>query len=297
MRVLLFFIDGLGIGVRDKKLNPCADERIRFFNHFSEDNFPKQVGKGGLIKPIDANLGVKGLPQSATGQTALYTGINAAKVLGKHLSGFPNQKLRDILAADSILRKFSQNGKKAVFINAYRPIFFEMGPEALVRFLSVTSIMNWKAGLPFFTLKDLENKKCLYHDFTNRELIRKGFAAPEFSPWEAGKILAQQSRNFDFCLYEYFKSDRAGHAGNFNDAVNLLLTVEDFLETLLNEINLSDTLLILTSDHGNIEDLSKKSHTTNPVPLMCWGKNCKKIFEKINSILDVAPAILDLFRL
>ena len=295
MRVLLFFIDGLGIGPKDKKYNPCTDDRIRFFNYFSDDSFPKIIQKNGLLKPIDANLGVSGLPQSATGQTALYTGINAAKILSRHLSGFPNQKLREILAENSIFSVLTRNGKTAAFINAYRPLFFEKGPEALIRFLSVTSIMNWKAGLPFFTLEDLRQKRSIYHDFTNRELIRKGFSVPEFSPAEAAKILAGQSRSFDFCLYEFFKTDRAGHAGNFDDAVKLLLTVENFLETLLNEINLSETLLILTSDHGNIEDLSVKMHTTNPVPLMCWGKNSELFFEKINSILDITPAILGLF--
>jgi len=249
------------------------------------------------MKAIDARLGVAGLPQSATGQTALYTGVNASEILGRHLSGFPNGKLREILAKESILAKFSRNGKSAAFINAYRPLFFEMGPQALIRFLSVTSVMNWKAGLSFFTLDDLRQKRSIYHDFTNRELIRKGFSVPEFSPQGAGEILARQSQKFDFCLYEYFKTDHAGHAGNFAHAVELLLLLEKFLMVLLNFLDLSETLLILTSDHGNIEDLSKKTHTTNPVPLMCWGKNSEKFFEKINSILDVTPALLELFEL
>ncbi len=294
MRILLIFIDGLGIGKKNPLKNPCAHKKITIFNNFLSENFPKSILFNGLVKPISAQLDVPGLPQSATGQTALYTGINAAKILGKHLSGFPNQKLRSILEHHSVLYQLTQAGRKVAFINTYRPIFFEKGPEALIRFLSVTSIMNWKANLKFSTLKDLKAKRSIYHDFTNQELIKKGFNVPLFSAVNAGRILAETSQNYDFCLYEYFKTDHAGHSQSLKSAVLMLAQIEQFILTVLKHINLAETLLIITSDHGNIEDLSLKTHTTNPVPLMAWGVGNHDFLEAIDSILDITPQIIRL---
>jgi len=292
VRVLFIFIDGLGIGEKDKSKNPCAFSSIQLFNNFLSETYPKKLPFDGVVKSIDCTLGVPGLPQSATGQAALYTGINAAKILDRHLSGFPNQKLRDILTEHSILQKVTEADKKAGFINGYRQIFFELGPEALIRFLSVTSIMNWKAGLKFFDIKDLQAERCIYHDFSNRELIKKGFQVPELSPEKAGKILTRASMEYDFLLYEYFRTDRAGHKKDLSKAADLLIQLERFIITVLNHINPSETLLIITSDHGNIEDVSLKSHTKNPVPLMVWGDRKEEMLVGVESILDVAPSIL-----
>lgn len=296
MKILFIFIDGLGIGTNDKFQNPCAQSQIKLFNNFISDTYPKALPFDGFVKPIDCSMGVPGLPQSATGQAALYTGINASKILNRHLSGFPNQKLRDILEEFSILKKITQLGKKAGFINAYRPIFFERGPESLIRFLSVTSIMNWKAGLKFFDLENLKNEQCIYHDFTNRELIRKGFDVPEFTAEKAGKILVRVSDDFDFLLYEYFKTDRAGHKQDLSKATKLLLELENFIITILKSIDQTKTLVFITSDHGNIEDISLKRHTKNLVPFMVWGKRKQEMVDGVESILDVSKNIFGILK-
>jgi hypothetical protein len=295
VRIVFLFIDGLGIGEKNLSKNPCTQPGIRLFNIFSGDTFPKKILFDGIVKPIDAQLDVPGLPQSATGQAALLTGINAAKLLNTHLSGFPNKALRKLLEKHSIHFRLKEIGKRPAFINVYRPIFFERGPEALIRFLSVTSIANWKADLPFFDFDHLYHEQAIYHDFTNRELIRKGFTVPEFTPEKAGQILARSSQNYDFCLYEYFKTDWAGHAQNMKYASQLLLELEEFIISLLNHTDLSKTLIILTSDHGNIEDLSLKTHTYNQVPLVAWGKYKEEFISSIESLAHVTPSILELF--
>ena len=292
VKTLFIFIDGFGIGKKDASKNPFAQKGMKLFDFFDGDDYPKILPFNGIIKPVDCLLGLPGLPQSATNQTALYTGINAAQILKKQLSGFPNQKLREILEQHSILRKMTRLGRKAAFINAYRPIFFELGAEALCRFLSVTSIMNWKAGLKFYDIQDLKAERCIYHDFTNSDLIKKGFKIPQFSPEKAGTIFVQASKNFDFCLYEYFKTDGAGHSRSLSKAVNLILLLEQFIFSLLKNLDFSKTTLIITSDHGNIEDLSLKTHTKNPVPLMVWGRHKEKILSGVKSILDISKNIM-----
>jgi len=294
MKILFIFIDGLGIGKFDPGTNPCADKRLRIFNNFCDRPREQKIPLNGGVKAIDPTLGLPGLPQSATGQTALLTGINAAEILKKHLSGFPNSTLRDTLEHHSLLQQFTLRDKKAAFINAYRPIFFKLGPHALIRFLSVTSIANWKAGLKFFSLNDLRAEQCIYHDFTNAELIKKGFKVPLFSAEKAGEILAKASIRFDFCLYEYFKTDKAGHAQDIEKAVALLLQLEHFIMTIVNRLDLEYHCILVTSDHGNIEDLSVRTHTQNPVPLIVWGHGKDELLNLANSIVDIAPALVQL---
>ena len=296
MRIIFIFIDGLGIGEKNSIKNPCAQSQIKLFNFFQTDSFPRRVLNNGIVKSIDARLGVQGIPQSATGQTTLFTGINAAKILNSHLSGFPNRQLRELLAEHSLHVKLKNMGKHPAFINVYRPVFFERGPEALIRFLSVTSIANWKANLKFFDLNNLLSEQAIYHDFTNLELIKRGFKVPLFSAEKAGQILANASKDYDFCLYEYFKTDRAGHAQNMNYAKQILAQLEQFILSLLNHTDLSNTLILLTSDHGNIEDLSIKTHTLNSVPLIAWGYQKDELLASVESLTDVTPVILKLIN-
>ena len=56
----------------------------------------------------------------------------------------------------------------------------------------------------------------------------------------------------------------------------------------------SDTLLI-TSDHGNLEDSTTQLHTYSPVPLLTWGYKSDELRDKIASLVDVRPAIVDIF--
>ncbi len=296
MRIVFIFIDGLGVGENELQKNPCAHPEIQLFKFFLNDLFPKTVLFDGMVKPIDAQLGVPGLPQSATGQAALFTGINTAKLLNIHLSGFPNQELRTIIEKHSIHIKLKNIGKRPAFINVYRPIFFEKGPEALVRFLSVTSIANWKAGLQFFSFDHLLSEQAIYHDFTNFELIKRGFHVPKFTAEKAGQILAHSSQKYDFCLYEYFKTDWAGHGQDMTQAVQLLVQLERFIFTFLNDTDLSSTLVILTSDHGNIEDLSVKTHTFNPVPMLAWGTHKEELLTPIESLIDIIPSLIELIK-
>src|SRR4030065_875774 len=112
--ILLFFVDGLGIGEDDSAKNPFA-LRKSSFSHFVHEIFPKKIADSFYVTGLDANLDVPGLPQSATGQTALLTGINAAQILGRHLNARPNQRLREIIAEHSILKKMTEMGLKGAY--------------------------------------------------------------------------------------------------------------------------------------------------------------------------------------
>lgn len=290
MRTILLFIDGLGLGLPDAATNP----QFAYGGDLLRLVAGQPVPLGGLMRPIDAVLGVEGVPQSATGQTTLLSGVNAQAALGKHLTGFPNEALREILLKSSILKQLTDRGFSARFINAFRPRFFDFPRERQLHF-SATTVANLAAYLPFFTLDDVNAERSIYQEFTNSELIELGFEVALRTPAEAGTILGRQARQYDFTLYEYFQTDKAGHSQDLDRCCVQLKMLDEFLRALLTELEddlTGDTLVVLTSDHGNIEDISTKRHTTNPIPLLAWGAGSEQFLEGVDRLDQVTPAIL-----
>ena len=107
--ILMIFVDGLGIGAEDPAVNPVHSGACPCIE--------------GLLAShsvsIDATLGVPGLPQSATGQTTLLTGMNAAQAMGRHVEGFPNRALKDIIRAHNVYAQLAGLGLSSTFANAY----------------------------------------------------------------------------------------------------------------------------------------------------------------------------------
>ena len=290
--ILLIFIDGLGIGQNDKNINPCISSNSSFFNHTLDEVYPKQISPNGYVLGLDANLGISGLPQSATGQTALLTGINAAKLLGRHLNAFPNQRLREVIAEHSLMKKLVHMRCKAAFLNTFRPPFFDYDPQDIIRHLSVTTLTNYYAGLPFFNLDDLLHERSIYQDMTNEALQEKGFDIPLFTPEKAGQIVGKQTQHYFFSMYEYFQTDKAGHSKNMQRARDVITRLDHFLTSVLQSADLTKTLVILTSDHGNIENMSFKGHTRNPAMTLLFGARSREFLSILNKITDITPAIL-----
>ncbi len=303
-RVILIFVDGFGWGGSDPAVNPClayGGELLRLPGLPEGPDGPVPHDRGGWARPIDPILGVPGVPQSATGQTSLLTGVNAPGRLGRHQTGFPNPPLRELLLDLSLLKTLVDRDQSAVFLNAFRPLFFQL-PRAQQLQLSATTVANLAADNRFFTVEDVAARRSLYQEFTNEMLREKGFAVPLFSPAEAGRILARQAARYDFTLFEYFQTDRAGHAQDLAWICTELQKLQQFLENLLaatgcdgqpdaNPDREADTLVVLTSDHGNLEDISTKRHTLNPVPLLAWGCGAEAFVGEIADLTDVAPAI------
>ncbi len=287
--VLLFFIDGLGIGRRGKN-NPLAQiADIEPLANFQNEN--NKIIFDGVLIPTNPRLGVKGRPQSASGQTTILTGINAPKLLGFHKQGFPNQTLRDVIKENSIFLQLKlKNIEPNVFANAYTPQFFEQIP----RWKSATTCALEAADMPFRKLPDLIGRKAVFHDFTNESLRQRGFDVPLFSPGDAAEILADLTKNYRFTLYEHFITDKIGHDQNFDWAEKHLPLLAEFIRETLQKIDLEKTTFILTSDHGNIEDLSVRNHTLNDVPTIIWGRKKREAANQVKDLSDITPTTLSL---
>jgi 2,3-bisphosphoglycerate-independent phosphoglycerate mutase len=290
--VLLIFIDGLGIGVNDPEINPCLDLDIQLFSIYYQNKNVFSVPGDGFCYPTDTTLGIEGLPQSATGTATLLTGVNCAQELKRHVPGFPNNQLTEIIRKESILKKVNQKGLSSTFINAYRPLFFKLKESTKWR-LSTTTVANLAAGNSFYSLPDIQKHISIYHDYTNKSLIDRGFTVPIFSDREAAKILAAALEKFNLVVYEYFLTDRAGHTQDREKAIQAMVQIEKLILRLIDILDFREKLLIAASDHGNIEDLSVKTHTRNYVGTYVWGNGSGKYGSEINDLTDIAKIILE----
>jgi bisphosphoglycerate-independent phosphoglycerate mutase (AlkP superfamily) len=60
----------------------------------------------------------------------------------------------------------------------------------------------------------------------------------------------------------------------------------------LEQLDHANSLLMLVSDHGNLEDWTTSKHTTNPSLTLLVGAGFQKLIPHLHSLADVKPAIL-----
>ena len=286
--ILLFFIDGLGIGARGPQ-NPFDGlAEAEPLAQFTDEQFT--TINDGVVVPTDARLGIDGRPQSASGQTTILTGINVPQLLGYHKQGFPNAAMLEILRDHSIFLQLQRAGVGPItFANTYTQRFFDERP----RWVSATTAAMEAGRVPFRQVADLKAGRAVYHDFTNRLLIERGEDVEPRNAQEAAEVLSSLVAEHRFTLYEYFITDKIGHKQDAELARAILQDLARFIRELLVRVDLNSTSVILTSDHGNIEDLSSRNHTLNPVPTIVWGANKEWIAKRIETLADITPAIVD----
>jgi len=288
MSVILFFVDGLGIGKRGR-FNPLDGLEMAAPLAIFQDEEPEMIFEGRLVR-TDACLGVEGRPQSASGQTTILTGVNAPAAIGYHKQGFPNEALREIIQKHSIFLQLKRAEISPItFANAYTPMFFQARP----RWVSATTVAVEAAGMRFRDLDDLQAGRAVFQDYTNQMLIERGFSTSTRTPEQAAEILAAIALENQFMLYEYFITDKKGHEQDMEGARTVLSNLARLIRHLLSRLDLTTTTLILTSDHGNIEDLSSRNHTLNLVPTLVWGKDKEQVARRIRSLADITPAIIE----
>ena len=288
MSVLLIFVDGLGIGTRGphNPLHLLGDKAAPLAVFEGEE---PELPHGGVLVRTDATLGVEGRPQSASGQTTILTGVNAPARLGYHKQGFPNEAMRDIINEHSIFLQLKRAGVGPnVFANTYTRRFFDARP----RWVSATTVAVEAAGIPFRTVADLHAGRAVFHDFTNATIRERGEEAAPRTPEEAAAVLASVAREHRFTLYEHFLTDRAGHEQDFDAALHVLANLARFVRAVLEHVELARTTVMLTSDHGNVEDLSARNHTLNLVPTLAWGRAREEVARSVRSLADITPTII-----
>jgi 2,3-bisphosphoglycerate-independent phosphoglycerate mutase len=294
--VLFVFLDGVGLAAAGPE-NPLSQVPMPQVRDLLgkplilDDGYAALTHDGLTFRALDACLGVPGLPQSATGQTALFTGVNAPALVGDHVSAFPTGQLREIIAEHSVLKQVANLDRRVLFANAHSDRFWQMIEQRKLR-LGASTLTALAAGDAIPTLDDLLEGRAVLWDITHEIASgHLGYELPVVPPEVAGARLARLATEYDLVLFESFLTDLAGHRRIEPEWV--LPRLDAFLGAILAHRS-PETTVVVSSDHGNLEDTTTKAHTTNPVPLLVVGPaaNC---FRHATAITDVVPVILALF--
>jgi hypothetical protein len=282
---LLMFIDGVGIGRDDPRENPFAVPAIRRLAPLA-GRLPMD---GASFRPLDATLGVPGLPQSATGQTTLFTGVNAAQAIGAHHPGLPGPTLQAILRDQSLFTKLVQRGARPTFANAFTRKYLDAKRP---RF-GATTHMVMASGVPLRLLEDEgADELTLSHDYTGAWMTARGYPVKARTAAEAGRVLARLVDTHDFVLYEYFLTDLVAHRGTAEQRFEQARIAEALIDATLSAVDLSLHLVAMVSDHGNLEEAEHDRHTRNPVPLLAWGRGARELVDAVTGMDSLTPALV-----
>lgn len=295
-RVLFIFLDGVGIGPDDPRRNPFLRARLPTLHSLVgrlptlDDPTPRT--ETAAVLPLDATLGVEGRPQSGTGQTTLLTGLDAVRMFGRHFGPWTPVALRPALAERNLLRRASDAGLRVAFANAY-PKGYPDGVKT--RRVAAPPLAALSANALTRHSKHLRSGAAVASDILNGRW-KDHFGPrdlPDITAEEAGHNLAAIAGEADLTLFAHYATDHAGHHGGLPEARAALERVDRMLSGVMAKIA-SDTLVVIASDHGNIEDATGK-HTRNPVMgVFIRSAGLGALPEaRLRSIQDVAPYLLE----
>jgi len=298
--VLFVFVDGVGAGAADPSVNPLAREPF-LLSRFS-DGSGAALPAGGRAALADACLGVPGRPQSATGQSTILSGENAPAAVGAHLLGFPSARLRAWLEPRSLFRALHQDGLRACFANAFPVAHLralglpadgepEIDPQLLRRRsrASATTVAFAAGGSSFRTWADARAGRALTHDVTGARANAYGAGLPARTPEDGARILLGLARENDLTMFEFFETDEAGHARSMERGLEALSRLDRMLRAVAEGLRPGDSLVV-ASDHGNLEDVSHRNHTLNPVPVLGFGPAAGGV-ERVRDLTGIAPLL------
>ena len=296
--VLLIFLDGIGLGDDDPDVNPFAVARTPTLHalaggHKWLRSTPATDTGRALFIPTDPRLGVPGRPQSATGQATILTGRNVPAEIGEHYGPRPNPAVRAILNEDNVFSRVLRAGGSAALIDAYPPGFHRLIARGK-RLPSSIQQAVLAAGLRLYTEDDVYAGTAMSSDWTGegwRDYL--GYTdTPIYSRAEAGVHLAKLARQHDFSMFSHWFTDEIGHRGPFERGVEILELFDGVMASLLDVWDDSAGLIVITSDHGNMEDLSSRHHTENDVPTVVIGQARHTFADGLRDLTGITPGVL-----
>jgi 2,3-bisphosphoglycerate-independent phosphoglycerate mutase len=102
---------------------------------------------------------------------------------------------------------------------------------------------------------------------------------------------------YDVIICNVANPDMVGHTGNMEAAIEAVEAVDQCLGVVLQAVRDKKGELLVTADHGNIEQMrdshsgqNHTAHTSNPVPLVYYGRMAEALDG--GSLRDIAPTML-----
>jgi hypothetical protein len=302
--VHIFFLDGVGLGSADPEVNPFVkaqtpniDQLLDRDDWYVSGNGPISSNRATLV-PTDATLSVSGRPQSATGQATILSGRNVPLLIGEHYGPKPNNAVEETMQKGTLFDEVARAGGSAALISPYPQGYFDAINSGR-RLYSAVPLAVTNAGWPLRTVDDLRNGLAVSPDFTNegwRDQL--GYSDIDvISPHDAGKRIAAIAGYYDLSFFEHWPSDYRGHRGPLSDAVVHLELIDKVIGGLLADWSAEKGVLIITSDHGNIEEKDHRKHTRNPVPTIIVSEDHWELAKQIVDLTNIAGVVRSVLNL
>ena len=301
-RFLLVFVDGVGLGAADPETNAFAAAPPPLCTEVLDgalivERADVLHARRASLVPLDAQLDTPGLPKSGTGQFSLFTGDNGAQRFGRHYGPWVPTALRTPLQNDNLLTRAQRAGQRVTFANAYpeeliEAAFTDGEFRALGPLRAGPPLVAAGAGVLVRHTAALQSGDAVSSEITNegwREHLKRHHL-PAVTAGEAGINLARIANAHDLTLFAHYNTDHVGHAQDLPRAIEAIHLVDAFLEGTLSALD-NDILLVVVSDHGNLED-ARTGHTKNAALGLVIGPGHEELAARLSSIMDVTPALL-----
>ena len=125
---------------------------------------------------------------------------------------------------------------------------------------------------------------------------------PEMSAKEVGdNVLKAMDSGYDFVVVNFANGDMVGHTGNYEAGIKAVEAVDRELDRLIKSAKDNGYSLILTSDHGNCEEMKDEkgkrltNHTTYDVYCFVMADGVSEV--KSGGLNNIAPTVLKLMGL
>lgn len=300
MHILMLFLDGIGLGDDDPLTNPFAIANTPTLHQLANGHrwlrdTGKQQSARSVFIPTDPRLGMPGRPQSATGQATILTGRNVPQIIGEHYGPKPNAPIREIIAEDNFFKQVVAHGLPAALIEAYPPRWHKaVNSGKILR--SSYQLAAHEASLPIFEEDKIYSGEALAVDWTNEGWRSElGYTdSPVYTPHEAGHKLVEISRKYTFAFHSHWITDVIGHKGSVEDGVRILELFDGVMVGALEAWEDDEGLIIITSDHGNMEEIGNRKHTENDVPTVVIGSSAAEFADDLKDLSDLVPHMADI---
>jgi len=297
VRILFLFLDGVGLGDDDPSLNPFVIAELPTLHSLTHGQrwlrgIGEQITERATFLPVDPRLGVPGRPQSGSSQAVILTGQNVPQALGRHYGPKPDATIRELLTEDNLFRRLRAQGKRTALIDGYPPGLL----ASIERGKTLPSSIQYAAiasGQDLFTAEDVRQERAITAEWTGDEWHThlNITDVPRYTPYEAGRQIVTLAQAYDFAFHSHWLTDYVGHRGPFDFAVQLLERFDGVLRGVLDAWEDDAGLVIITSDHGNLEHIGSRQHTENDVPAVIIGKRHREFAAGLRTLMDFAPRI------
>lgn len=297
--ILFIFVDGIGLGDANSEINPFFVANMPTLSGLTAGQSwgkttERHDSDRSIFIPTNPRLGIEGRPQSGSSQAVILTGKNVPEMLGRHYGPLPNKPIRALLDQTNFFKTVREKGESASLVSAYPPQRLA-GINSGKRLPSSIQYSAIASGQALFSTNEVISGIALTPEYTGHPWHNqlKIDDIPLYEPFQAGQKLVEISRNYSFAFHSNWITDYIGHRGTLEQAVNLLETFDQVMAGVLSEWNDDEGLVIFTSDHGNMEDMSHGKHTENDVPTLIIGKNKDEFAENFTQLTDFVPRMTD----